>query len=450
MDSVADRRAPSGRSSRLTSGVATSLLSRGASMAVPVILIPLTYRYFGPTQYAAWATIVATTSMFLWADLGLGNGLLTKVTPLLAAGDLERARELVSTAYAVLGAVALLLVGALAGSTQVVSWAALLGLDGAEQVSPTVFIVLGMMLLNIPLSLVQRVQYAAGEVVSSNLIQLAGPAVSLLFGIAGVAAGWPFLWLVGLIAAGPLAANAAAAITFYRRRPELRPRVIRVRSSSARPLLTMGLAFLFIQVCSSVAMNADPVIAAHVVGVAGLDDFSVTTRVFLLLGGLLTVITLPLWPAAAEALATGDVLWVRRVTLRISAVGSALVLVSGLVIVGLGDPVMRVLLGAEYQPDRSLMIGLVLLWTIVAAASPMFMVQNSVGLLRPQFVAWPIFLAVSLALKYVVAQRWGIEVIPVLGAALYGCVLLPTAIVGYRRATRTRTGGTRTSDVSVS
>lgn len=433
MDAVADRRAPAGRSRRLTSGVATSLLSRGASMAVPVILIPLTYRYFGPTQYAAWATIVATTSMFLWADLGLGNGLLTKVTPLLAAGDFARARELVSTAYVVLGIFALVMVGLLVGSVAVVPWATLLGLGQAEHVSEIVVILLGLMLLNVPLSLVQRIQYAAGEVSISNLVQLCGPVIALAGASVGVALEAPVMSIILVIAVAPLVANVVATAQFFARWSALRPRRRCVQKSAAASLLALGAGFLFVQVVSSIAMNTDNPVAAHVAGAPGMADFAVTSRVFLLLGGLVTVMFLPLWPANADALARGDVEWVRMATRRMCVLGSTFVLCAGLSLVLVGEPVLGRLLGDGFDPDVIAMGGFTAYWFVVALASPWFMVQNAVGSLAPQMMAWPVFLVVSVALKYGVGGAAGTSLIPAMGAVAYAVVLMPAAFIGYRR-----------------
>ncbi len=75
------------RSRRLIKGIGSSVVARAATSLLPLLLIPLTIRYLGTEQYGIWMAITSVTSMLLWADLGLGNGLLTKLAPLVAKGS---------------------------------------------------------------------------------------------------------------------------------------------------------------------------------------------------------------------------------------------------------------------------------------------------------------------------------------------------------------------------
>ena len=89
------------------------------------------------------------------------------------------------------------------------------------------------------------------------------------------------------------------------------------------------------------------------------------------------------------------------------------------------------------------MLGFTLLWAVVALLSPLFMVQNSIGMLRPQLFSWPLFLTLSLATKLVVGNSQGAEWVPLAGAAVYTVVMVPAAVSGYRKVLRTMTEVTR-------
>ena len=68
----------------------------------------------------------------------------------------------------------------------------------------------------------------------------------------------------------------------------------------------------------ALAMNADYLVIAHVLGPESVTTFSVPARLFAQLGLLVSLVNLPLWPANGEALARGDVAWVRRITARMT------------------------------------------------------------------------------------------------------------------------------------
>jgi O-antigen/teichoic acid export membrane protein len=63
---------------------------------------------------------------------------------------------------------------------------------------------------------------------------------------------------------------------------------------------------------------------ARVLGLDAAGHYSVVSRLYLALGLCVTLVNLPLWPANAEALARGEVTWVRRSTRRMAYVRAAL------------------------------------------------------------------------------------------------------------------------------
>lgn len=438
------------RTRSLVRGLVTSLLGRGLALVTPLILIPVLYRYFGTVQYGLYATVVSLTSMFVWADLGLGNGLLTRLTAALTKNDLAGARELIAAAYSTLSGIAGLLVLGVVASPLIVPWAAVIGIDGAEQVGATVVTCFTLLFLNVPLSLIQRVQYAAQELALSNLYQLVAPAFVLVVALVGVWLELSYVPILIGISAGPLVASLAASFRFYSRRPDLRPRLVSPMSATGRSLLRLGVTFLFIQVASAVALNADVFMAAHIADADELADFTATTRFYLVLASLVSVTMLPLWPSNAEALARGDQQWVRKSTRTMALV--ALVVLAGVGVfmtVG-GSAVLPPVLGGDYEVNRVLMVGLTLFWTLVGVASPFFMVQNSIGLLQMQFLAWPAYLILSVPAKWWVGSTHGIEWMPWTGAVLYACTVLVAALLGCRFALArdTASGGSTKNEES--
>lgn len=424
------------RTRLLVRGLATSLLGRGLALIAPLILIPVLYRHFGTIQYGLYATVVSLTSMFVWADLGLGNGLLTKLSVALARDDRRHGRELISSAYSTLFVIAGAAVLLLFASTIVVPWAEVLGLESANNVGLTVVICFGLLFVNVPLSLIQRVQFASQQVAQSNLFQMASPVTALAAALAGVGMGWSYSLVLALISLGPIVSSLLASAWFYSRNRDLLPAITAPWGPVGRALLRLGGAFLVVQMLSALAMNLDNLLVAHLTGAKELANFSVTVRLFLLLGGVVTVTMLPLWPANTEALARGDVEWVRRTTSRMMVGGAAAILSAGTLITAVGPSILPLVLGSSFEASVPLMLGLTVQWAAIAAAAPLFMIQNAVGFLRAQLVAWPVFLVASVAAKLVTAGTLGFDWVPAVGALLYLIIVVTAGLIGAGRVLR--------------
>src|SRR5689334_5600408 len=102
------------RGRRLARSIGTSLLGRMAAALAPLITTPVSFGYLGTERYGLWMAVTAVTSMAVFADLGLGNSLMTRLPRLLANDDFDGAKRDVSTAHLSLGAMAVLLAGLLA------------------------------------------------------------------------------------------------------------------------------------------------------------------------------------------------------------------------------------------------------------------------------------------------------------------------------------------------
>ena len=167
--------------------------------------------------------------------------------------------------------------------------------------------------------------------------------------------------------------------------------------------------------------------------------YSVVTKLFATLSLFVTVIGLVLWPSNSQALARGDINWVRTTTRRAAALSGVIVLATGVPMVLLCKPLLTAWLGKANVPAAPMPLLMALLaWSaILAMASPLFMVQNSIGLLRPQLLGWCAFLPISIIFKVILVQKIGIAGVPIAGSIAYVALMVPPAIFGYRRSLAT-------------
>jgi O-antigen/teichoic acid export membrane protein len=159
--------------------------------------------------------------------------------------------------------------------------------------------------------------------------------------------------------------------------------------------------------------------------------------VFNLLGLLVTLVNLPLWPANGDALARGDLGWVRRTTRRMTVVSVLAALVPGSVLALSGDRLLAAWLPLPPGTDRWLLVGLAAWMVTLAANSPRTMVQNAAGVVRPQLLGVSLYLVLSTVGKWYAARWYGIHAVPYVSVLGYALTVVPCAWYGYRRTLAT-------------
>lgn len=430
--------AATGRSKALRSGVIGSVLFRGIAVASPLLLIPVMLSYIGPTYFGLWMTLVAAAAFTAFADLGLGNGLMTRLPEALARGELQAAREVVSSAYMVLASVALVAIAGVWASIAVVPWPAMLDPQGAADPGTLrllAAIAFSAFFLNVPSALVIRIYYAHQRVAAAAVWQAAASLAPLAPVILAIEADTGPVIVVGLaLASGPMVNVANTAWCFIRVHPELRPARSHVTRIATRDMFSLGGRFFTLTVALTAANNTDSLILAQVLGLTAVAAFAVPAKAFLQLGQVVSLVNLPLWAASSDALAHSDREWVQLTTRRMITVSFAAVLAFSLPLVAFGEELIRKWTGEDLAVPTALTLGFATWWLILGTLSPLFMIQNGAGIVGPQLVGWGAYAVASVPAKLLAVSTGGASLIPWVGVLLLTVTVLPSAVIGYRRA----------------
>ena len=82
-----------------------SLFIKGGSIAVSLVMVPLTIDYINPTRYGIWLALSSIVGWFSFFNVGMTQGLRNKYAEAKSRGDNEAAKMYISTTYAVLAIV---------------------------------------------------------------------------------------------------------------------------------------------------------------------------------------------------------------------------------------------------------------------------------------------------------------------------------------------------------
>jgi O-antigen/teichoic acid export membrane protein len=414
----------------------TALASGGArliSLATVVVSVPLTLGHLGPERYGAVVTITALTGMLLFADFGLGNGLMNLVAAASGRDSLEFAKRSISSAFFVLCGIAVILAVPFYVLYLVVPWATFLNVSShvsGQEIAAAAGVFLLSVLVNLPLGIVQRVQLAYQRGFLNGLWSAVGSLAALAALYAAIRQDLGLPWIVLALVSGPIIGNLLnGASLFWIQRPDLRPRWSQAAAESGRQLARVGFLFFVLQLTIAIAFQSDVVVAAKVIGPQAATDYSVTFRLFMFVPTIVNLLLLPLWPAYAESIARGDVAFVGR-TLRVS-IAFAFVLsgLSSLILVLLGPLAIRLWVGSSVNATLPLLLGMAV-WAVLSNSfNAVAMLLNGANVIRFQIATALTMTIVSIVGSAVLGSIYGVAgVIWGTVLAYVICTAIPTAI----------------------
>jgi O-antigen/teichoic acid export membrane protein len=431
---------PAQRSARVLGAALSALAGRGVSLLVNLVSVPLTVGYLGAERFGAWTTLSTVLAWFQIADLGIGNGLTNSLATAHGTGRTDAARAYLTTALALLSgvAVALLLVGCAAGPF--VDWVAFFNVKSATargEIVQAVIAAVALMLVGFPLSAVDRAYLAMQDGALLNAWSALANLTSLVAIVLATRSGTGIPGLVVATGGTRVAVGLLSALyLFWRRRPGLRPALAAIDWVKGRELARTGALFFGIQLSALVLYNTDNVIIAKILGPEQVTPYAVSWRFMTLPSAIIGLVFPYLWPAYGEALARGDVTWVRKTLARTTS-GAALVgLFVSMPMVVWGQQVVRWWAGEAAVPTRTLLVWMGLWGLIAAPMSAISCFLNASGKLRVQVAFGLVTAASNVTLSIILARRFGSTGVIAATVLTYAASSLVPALVQARMAVR--------------
>jgi O-antigen/teichoic acid export membrane protein len=378
-------------------------------------------------------TVSSVVSMLSFADFGIGSGLLNAVSSADGAGDPERARKSVSSAFFMLLMIATLLVASLAFTHSFVPWPRIFNVTTApakQEAVSVMAVLICCLAVAMPLGIVQRVQLGYQEGFLNDLWLGIGSLFALAGLLTAVALRCGLPWLVLAVGGAPLLSTGLNWISqFGFRLRWLWPRLANFEWSTSRALLSSGLMFFTLQIEYLLTFSSDNLIVAQLLGSAAVAQYAVTTKLFATVAMAQNCWLGPLWPAYSEAIARHDTAWVRRTLLR-SIIGSAVwASAASVLILVLGNTLFAFWLRGRVAPNFDLMFGLAV-WTVLqCVGSAIAMYWLGTNTLRFVSLTGGGVMLLAPILRVMLGRRFGLPGVAWgLTLAYLVCVVLPTAI----------------------
>ena len=411
------------RQRRIALTAFTSLIAKMLSMALPLITVRLTYSYLGVEVYGLWSAVTTFFALFAFSDLGLGNGLQTKLSQANGKDDLELCRKIISNTYAVLWFVALVLLIVFLSIYKFVDWAKLMNAQSIETINMAAIVVLILVLpkiFSIPIAIIQRTQYALQEGYRSNTWNIVAQILNLVlvvlivkmdFGKTTLLFGHSFLILL---------ISALNMFVYFRiQRPEICFSFKLFDKSIAKELLSLGILFCVLSIFITLGLSMDTFIVARTCSLEDAAPYSIIYKLASVVSGVVGILSTPLWGANGEAIARGDIDWVKRNTKRMSMIMGGITLAAGCLLLVFAKLIFRIWMGPEFVFSFPSLIWICVMQVLFSFISPWFMVLNAYGIVKKQILLFSIYTPLVFVLKYYLSMILGIWAIPMVGAIFY-------------------------------
>lgn len=409
-----ERGAERNRRAMLTGSAST--LARVVQIGTSLITVPLTLTYLGNERFGLWMTISSVLAMAAFADFGVGNGVLNTVAKAFGKDDMEGVRKAVSSGFAVLNTIAVLLLLSFFSIYRFVNWANFFRVYSPQaraEAGPALAVFAVCFALNISMDVVQRVQLGLQQGYRYGLWLMCGSLTGFIGVLTGIWFRVSLPVLVMAIAGAPIFATALNAIHFFGFvRPDLRPSRGLVSRDAISQIAKLGGLFFVLQVVGAVSFSADNFIIARTLGAVNVPEYAIPQRMFGMIAIMSSMLVAPLWPAYGEAISRGHMKWVRH-TLKTSlllVLGAASV--ASFTLLLLSHRLILWWVGSRIHPPFYLLLGLAI-WTVIACCGDaLAMFLNGASVIRFQVIVASSFGMGCVITKVFFVHRFGIIGVP--------------------------------------
>lgn len=301
------------RSVTVKKNIIGSLLIKGISIAVSLLLVPMTLGYVSSEIYGIWLTI---SSIMVWLgffDVGFTLGLKNKLTEAIASGDWNKGKSLVSTTYFMMLMIFIPLFLLLQLTIPSVDWAAFLNINSCynAEIIKALHVLTGCFCLQMMVNVVLSVTAAFQKVALSSAFPAIGNIISLLIIFILTKTCPPSLTALAFaLSLTPIFVVLTASFFLYRTRfKKVAPSLKSVDKKNIKDLFSLGASFFIIQLQVVILFQSTNILISNISGPEYVTAYNISYKYIGIAMMIYTIILTPLWPAFTDAYTKHDFKW---------------------------------------------------------------------------------------------------------------------------------------------
>lgn len=395
-------------------GSIASIGARLTSVATMVLATGIAARVMTKEEFGLW--IIFISIMFIAANFdlgfrfGLGNRLAAQVALSGGIPSLKHKELYLSIFYL---QIAVSLIGIIVGFflSQCISWEFVLKIHQPALIGNIkflIFSVFGLILLNLPLSIVGSGFFAFQEVNLACYLSAAQVIIQLiLFWISTRI--FPFKGMLIIYFLTPLMTGSLFTAYFLKRRGWTMSWIpLHVMKRHIGSLARRSLEFFVLSLSSTIVASVSTILAGSVAGLSAAGDFDLVKKIFgLLVTGHLALLS-PLAPAYTKAAQLGDWVWVKNKLRFCRYVLWPIIFIAAAGMIYIFHPMILKAWSGRNLRDYTLAGLLALVAVLSGWANTQSVLLNSLGLVKWQAAASIVMAPLCIFLPLYFGKFWNV------------------------------------------
>ena len=307
------------RSVKIKKQIIYSLLLKGVSIIIGLLLVPLILNYLDSERYGIWLTLSSIIGWFSFFDIGMGNGLRNRFTEAIAENKYVLAKTYVSTSYAILGTVFITILIIFYIVNPFLNWQYILNTTvvDTEELSLVAQIVFTFFVLQFIFKLIGTLLLADQRpAISNSFNTLANIIIIITIYIFTRTTKGSLINLATILSFTPLFVLIIATAYFFSNDyKSYKPSFYFINLSKAKELLNLGFKFFYVQIASILLFSITNLLIAQFSSQNSVTEYNVAFKYFFIISMVQSIILTPIWSSVTDAFAKNDYDWLKN-TLR--------------------------------------------------------------------------------------------------------------------------------------
>lgn len=304
------------RSAKVTKNAAGSLLIKGVSVIIQLILVPLCVDYLSPEIYGIWLTLSSVIVWLNFFDIGFTLGLKNRLTQALAEKNYEKAKSLVSTTYVMMLLIFIPLLIIFEILVPRIHWTHILNVSSSYEleIRNIMFVLVGCFCIQMIVSVITSVVAAFQKVALSSAFGVIANFLALVSIIILSKVSTPSLLnLACVFAAMPILVMVVASIILYKGSMNVvSPAFNKFNKKFVGDIFSLGIKFFILQFQVVILYQTTNILITNVSSPLDVTEYNIAYKYLSIAEMLFIIILGPLWPAFTDAFTKKDYEWMKR------------------------------------------------------------------------------------------------------------------------------------------
>lgn len=395
----------------------SSFIARLAGLLSTIVITPLLVNYFSKETFALWSILILVVGFSGFADLGMGHSLMNHLSKAKYNNKKDQEKKLIATTAFFLFISSIFLGLVLFFLSQLVDWNSFFKMDNvslSNQMTKASYLVIFIFFVNVPFSLVHKIQYAWLDNHIYHLWEIVQKVLTIVFLLMCVYLKLSLSYFVIAFYSPFLIVNALNLLLYSKKRKIISQLFFNGEFLNSldykifRIVFNSGALFFLVALFFNLGRSVDSFIIGRYSSLEFVTNFEIIKKPFDLILVFIMMLSSGLWPAFGDAIHSKDYKWIE------SAVKKSLTVVSIVSFLGLcflvifGNDLLRLWLGGDYSFVLNLFIVVACWYFLLSINNVISSFLGAHNIIKKQILMFLSFMIIGIPLKIFGVQSYNI------------------------------------------